>query len=211
MAVSDADVNRLLTQSEGQHLEFKGGRSVLKFFRNYLPQTIAGFANAGGGVIIFGTPRTPRANISEYNPLLGLDAVAPVERAVRIATEEVEPRPVVNTSVHDIRGQKYVTVEVGPGHDPPYIGAGAAVTRVGDRLLPLPAERLRKMLTRAGMAAQSEMLDRILTANDRQARLIENLHSEIVRSTSTRRQIAFGIAFAALGALFGTLIALATH
>lgn len=211
MGVSDADIRHLLTQPEGQQLEFKSGRSILKRFRNSLPQTIAGFANAEGGVILFGNPKTARTYVGPHNPLLGLDDAEPVRRAVQLAIKEVEPTPPVDMSVHDIDGQTYVAVEIPPRTDPPYFGAGAAVVRVDDRLQPLSLQRLRAMIAHASARKRDEALKLLIDANDRQTRQIEGLRSEIARATSTSRQIAFGIAFTVLGAGLGAIVSSVVH
>jgi hypothetical protein len=206
MTLTTDAVREMLSQPEGAHLEFKLGNSILKNAAHLAP-TVAGFANADGGVVLFGHGgRFVRARFGEETP--GVDDVSAALRGIDRVLSEVSLRPDAEVSVHEIDGKKLIALEIKRGKHAPYLGAGSAVRRAGDRLVPLSVEELERHISSGGHDETRKMLDGLLRAVTEQSALIAVLRRELAAATSAKRQWQYGLVFVLIGALVSVATAL---
>ncbi len=113
----DTEIQILLAQGEGQHVEFKSRlpcntvdskRTVFK--------TVAAFANGSGGTVVFGIEK-------DEATVCGLDGIDPLEerdRLIQFTRSTVTPAPVIETRLYDIDGKAVLVLSVEAGPDAPY-------------------------------------------------------------------------------------------
>ena len=127
---------RLLEQGEGFRLEFKRSTGEL---REGL-QTICGFLNSQGGVVLFGVTRRGEAEgqqVSEQTIHEITAALARFEPPAVIEIERIKVR----------RGQEIIALSVGANHESvPFTYDGRAFERVGNTTRKMSQERYESLL-----------------------------------------------------------------
>ena len=137
------DLARLLEQGEGFRLEFKRSTGEL---REGL-QTICGFLNSQGGVVLFGVTRRGEAEgqqVSEQTIHEITAALARFEPPAVIEIERIKVR----------RGQEIIALSVGANHESvPFTYDGRAFERVGNTTRKMSQERYESLLLNRSMPA----------------------------------------------------------
>jgi ATP-dependent DNA helicase RecG len=145
-----AEIARLLTEPEGERLEFKTAANNYQFDR--LVDYCVALANEGGGKIILGvSDRRPRQ-------IVGTQAFAEPGRTEAGLYQQLHHRVPIE-EVH-YQGARLLIVNVPPRlpgtawqHD------GRYLRRAGDDLVPIPADQLRTMFDEAGPDYSAQPVD----------------------------------------------------
>jgi len=194
--MTPAELITLLSQPEGQELEFKSGRILGS--PESLAGVIASFANASGGTVLIGVRDSPRGG-AEPDGVGSIDsALTSVDRAIGL----VSPRIAVARDVVRVDGKAVVALGVPAGADGPYLGAGSATVRHGTRTRPVD---LSLLLARPHDGQRATM-DRVSTALAEQTKVIEDLRSDLVKQTGAKMQLAFGAVFFFLSTVVAILL-----
>lgn len=113
----DAEIQALLSQGEGQQIEFKrqlpedsvdSKRTVFK--------TVAAFANGYGGSIVFGIEKD-EATVCGLD---GIDTLKERDRLTQLVRSIVTPAPEVEVRQYEVDGNTLLVLSVESGADPPY-------------------------------------------------------------------------------------------
>ena len=113
----DTEIQALLSQGEGQQVEFKrqlpgntadSKRTVFK--------TIAAFANGAGGTMAFGIEKD-EATVCGLD---GIDVIQERDRLIQLTRSIVTPAPAVETRRYDVNGKTILVLQVDAGPDTPY-------------------------------------------------------------------------------------------
>jgi ATP-dependent DNA helicase RecG len=125
----------LITQGEGQRLEFKQSLAELEDG----VCTIAAFANAEGGTLLFGV----RADGTVVGVTLGANTR---ERVVNTIVDNTDPPLYPQVEYLDVDGRTVIAVTVAAGHDRPHLAYGRAYRRVGAVTAQLSRDEQRRLL-----------------------------------------------------------------
>lgn len=188
------DVQRLLAEPEGQHLEFKIGNAEPRV----IAQNITAFANSGGGTIVFGV----REDKPAPDRLMGIDE-ARFAHAMRRAMQMVTPAPSVTTEVVNVDGKSFgvVKVEALPGSL--VQAAGQSFFREGERNSRATTERIMRSLP--VQPKDPEVLKEVqglAAALASQTSVIQELRE----AQSWKAQIPLIIINGVIGAILGVLV-----
>ncbi|MFC1596203.1 ATP-binding protein [Candidatus Margulisiibacteriota bacterium] len=96
----------LLTQPEGQYLEFKKSTSSLA------ARTMAAFANSGGGIII--------AGVDDNNNVIGISNINKAISRVQSTARSIEPKLAIQINSHDVDEKTILVIEIPDGEELPY-------------------------------------------------------------------------------------------
>ena len=129
------EVRRLIAQGEGPRLEFKRSLAALRDG----VRTIAAFANADGGTLLFGV----RDDGSVIGVTLGANTR---ERVVNTIVDNTDPPLYPQVECVEVDGRTLVVVTVAPGHDRPHLAYGRAYRRVGAVTAQLSRDEQRRLL-----------------------------------------------------------------
>lgn len=142
MAISLAELDRLLTEPEGERLEFKTARSNYHFDK--LVEYCAAISNEGGGKVILGvTDARPRS-------VTGTTAFSEPGRAVSGLMDQLRIR-VTATEVFHPDGRVLVFDVAARPVGMPIAAHGSYLARSGDTLRPMTQEELRNILDELGV------------------------------------------------------------
>ena len=125
----------LIAQGEGQRLEFK--RSLAELEDSVC--TIAAFANAEGGTLLFGV----RADGTAVGVTLGANTR---EQVVNIIVDNTDPPLYPQVEYLELDGRTIIAVTVVAGHDRPHLAYGRAYRRVGAVTAQLSRDEQRRLL-----------------------------------------------------------------
>lgn len=129
------EVRRLIAQGEGPRLEFKRSLAALRDG----VRTIAAFANADGGTLLFG--------IRDDGSVIGVTLGANTrERVVNAIVDNTDPPLYPQVECVEVDGRTLVVVTVAPGHDRPHLAYGRACRRVGAVTAQLSRDEQRRLL-----------------------------------------------------------------
>jgi hypothetical protein len=113
----DTEIQALLSQGEGQQIEFKrqlpgdtvdSKRTVFK--------TVAAFANGTGGTIAFGIEKD-EATVCGLDDI---DVIRERDRLIQLTRSILTPAPAVETRQYDVNGKTILALQVDAGPDTPY-------------------------------------------------------------------------------------------
>ena len=215
MTISLEELQRLMNSMEDENLEFKEARQSYEFDK--LLKYCAALANQGGGKVIFGvTDRRPRR-------IIGTKAFTQPERTRVGLIEKLRLR--VDLAVLYPREGRVLVFTVPPRPvGVPIQADGIYWTRVGDSLVPMEEEQLRKIFNEIGHDFSSDFCQRA-TLDDLDTDAVEEFRKRwINKSGNTALErldwkqllhdaeavIDGNITYAAL-VLFGTHQALGRH
>ncbi|MGA9347185.1 MAG: helix-turn-helix domain-containing protein [Anaerolineae bacterium] len=125
----------LIAQGEGQRLEFKRSLAELED----AVCTIAAFANAEGGTLLFGV----RADGTAVGVTLGVNTR---EQVVNIIVDNTDPPLYPQVEYLELDGRTVIAVTVAAGHDRPHLAYGRAYRRVGAVTAQLSRDEQRRLL-----------------------------------------------------------------
>ena len=111
-----AALEALIASGEGPNLEFKREIPTSTEAKRKVFKTVAAFANADGGTLVFGIDPDELTvpGIDTDNPTRLRDQIGDVLRAVVI------PTPQYSTAVQDLDGKLLLVLTISPGQSPPY-------------------------------------------------------------------------------------------
>lgn len=147
------EIARLLTEPEGEHLEFKSAANNFHFEK--LADYCAALANEGGGKIILGvTDRRPRT-------VVGTAAFSEPGRTEAGLYQHLHHRVSIEETHYE--GQRLLIVHV-PGRLPGTVWEhkGRYLRRAGDDLVAIPATELRTMFAEGGPDHSAEPTSAVL-------------------------------------------------
>lgn len=185
------DLRELLSQPEGETLEFK----------RYLPEPeqlatlVAAFANTRGGRIIIGADERGIETS-------GLKHLGTAYTRARQAIEGlVRPMPSFAMEVVNItRDRALLVIEVNRGLERPYMAGGRLLERRHDRLVPISRERITEV---ANVSLEdANTVDRLANAVAESSERIEDLHAQL----HWTRQLPVQLVLLAVGAIVGYLL-----
>jgi hypothetical protein len=105
-----AQLSRLATQGEGQHLEYKEKLPDGRDEKRTVFKTVVAFANGGGGVIVFGIHDKTREVVG-----LGGDMAAERERLTQFVRDLISPSPRVDIEEGRLDGRDVLVLHVQAG------------------------------------------------------------------------------------------------
>lgn len=129
------ELRHLIAQGEGQRLEFR--RSLADLEDGVC--TIAAFANAEGGTLLFGV----RADGTVSGVTLGANTR---EQVVNTIVDNTDPPLYPQVEYLDVNGRTVIAVTVAAGHDRPHLAYGRAYRRVGAVTAQLSRDEQRRLL-----------------------------------------------------------------
>lgn len=129
------ELRHLIAQGEGQRLEFR--RSLADLEDGVC--TIAAFANAEGGTLLFGV----RADGTVSGVTLGANTR---EQVVNTIVDNTDPPLYPQVEYLDVNGRTVIAVTVAAGHDRPHLAYGRAYRRVGAVTAQLSRYEQRRLL-----------------------------------------------------------------
>ncbi|MCL5291037.1 MAG: helix-turn-helix domain-containing protein [Actinobacteria bacterium] len=125
---------RVVKEGESEKVEFK--RSFAEIDRAI--QTLVAFANANGGIVIFG--------VGNNGSLVGIDiGQNNVEQMSNKIVGNTEPQIYPSIDLVTIDGKTLVTVKVGKGTSQPYMAFGKPYKRVGKTTVQMKREELKRL------------------------------------------------------------------
>jgi len=114
------DILRLISQGEGQQLEFK--RSLAEL--DAATRTVAAFANTDGGTLLFG--------VRDSGEIVGVEIGQTTrERIVSRITGATDPVVYPSVEYATVEGRVIIAVRVAPSDNRPHLAEGRAYKRVG--------------------------------------------------------------------------------
>lgn len=200
-----AEVAELLSQPEGEQLEFKAGEVRAE----EVARILGAFANTRGGTLVWGfDERDGRA--------VGVSDAARAEEAVRRGLSLVSPQPDGFVQTVEYNGAPLVVARVGrtPGYL--YLANRELLERQGDRTLPMSSARLAKLGGGQFSSMQEESPENaaVLVGNNKVlVEAIDAMREDMAtlkKQNSFIRRSAIALAGAAFGALLRPIIELLT-
>ena len=141
---SDKNIEWILSQDEGQYIEFKQSVS------NTVGEAICAFANSSGGTIIIGAhPRGAFASITDPS-----DAAAKVENMARTCDPSIQ----INVSHFTREVNKLLLVDVPESENKPHSFGSVFYMRVGHRSQRMNRDELVEFLHAAGQVKYENIL-----------------------------------------------------
>jgi ATP-dependent DNA helicase RecG len=129
------DIRRLASQGEGQQLEFK--RSLAEL--DTATRTVAAFANAGGGLLLFG--------VRDSGEIIGVKiGQTTKERITSRITGATDPALYPSVEYINVEGRVVIAVRVAPSDNRPHLAEGRAYKRVGAADVRLERDEYERLL-----------------------------------------------------------------
>jgi ATP-dependent DNA helicase RecG len=129
------EIRQLISQGEGQQLEFKRSLAELET----AVRTVTAFANTDGGVILFG--------VQTSGEIIGIDlGQTTKERIANQINDATDPVIYPSIEFVTVDGRAVIVVRVDPGDNRPYLFKGRAFKRVGATDVQLSRDEYEKLL-----------------------------------------------------------------
>jgi predicted HTH transcriptional regulator len=181
------ELRELLSEPESERLEFKLRLPP----RQEVQRLLAAFANTEGGTLVVGFNEPNRQ-------VVGLAHPGAVAEHIREWSNEIRPRPEVRSGVVTLEPGKHLAVaRIERGDQVPYLAAGQALERRGDRLAPIRPEQIASRVP-ASAAEVSRLSEAIAEQSSQIVELLRQLH--------WKHQLPIRVFLAILGAVVGAVI-----
>jgi predicted HTH transcriptional regulator len=182
------ELRALLTQPEGQRLEFK--RNIPRD-PSRLAELGGAFANTAGGTLVIGFDEPSREVVGLARPERDLERL-------RKAFHLVQPPIAAEPEIVELNGRSLIVAKIEKGEGFPYVAGGRVVEREGKRVRPVSADLVVRRVQESTTPVAVEQ-HAIAIAIELQGQKIDQL----AEAASWRKQLPVQLVFLVAGVILG--------
>ena len=167
-AVKAADLQKLISEGEGERLEFKAGSTSA----STVAEIVCGFLNSVGGRLVLG--------VGDQGRIMGLNHAEAVIQELKLGLfHKISPAALWTAEIVAIENKQIILIEIPEGPDKPYLSSGSIYFRREGKVVPATRDDISHLISRR--AESSLRWERKAASGADRASLNEKLILETLR------------------------------